>query len=106
MITAKIYEGLREQDKAGRAGGEEFLVILPETDARGAEILANRIRKIIENAVLTYKKNRIKAIVSAGIVEISHESVKTENVFEIVDEALYKAKELGKNKIVVAPIQD
>lgn len=105
LITAKIYEGLREQDKAGRVGGEEFLVILPETDAKGAEILANRIRKNIEKAVLTYKKNSIKATVSAGIIEISHESVKTENVFDIVDEALYKAKEQGKNKVVVSSIK-
>ena len=104
LITAKIYEGLREQDKAGRVGGEEFLVILPETDAKGAETLANRIRKKIEKAVLTYKKNRIKATVSAGIMEISHKSVKTENVFEIVDKALYKAKEQGKNRVVVASI--
>ena len=106
LVTAKIYEGLREQDKAGRVGGEEFLVILPETDAKGAEVLANRIRENIENTVLTYKKNRIKATVSAGVMEFSHESVGTENVFEIVDAALYKAKEQGKNKVFVTPVKD
>lgn len=106
LITSKIYEGLREQDKAGRVGGEEFLIILPETDARGAEVLANRIRKRIENAVLTYKKNRIKATVSAGVIEFNHKSDEPENIFEIVDVALYKAKEQGKNKVFVSPVQE
>jgi len=106
LVTAKIHKGLREQDKPGRVGGEEFLVILPETDAEGAEILANRIRKNIEKAVLTYKTHRIKTTVSAGIVEFDHESGEAENIFEIVDAALYEAKNKGKNMVIVTSIPD
>ena len=59
-----INHSLREQDIPGRVGGEEFLIILPETDIKGAVRLANRIREKIQKTQLIYEGNTIKTTIT------------------------------------------
>jgi len=93
----------RELDVVARIGGEEFVVMLPETDADGAFIFAERFRKAIENTPVNIEDKSIKYTVSIGISTFdnlqSKQSVKS--LLQDADKALYRAKESGRNKSVI-----
>jgi len=96
---AKIIIGAkRESDVAARYGGEEFALILHETPAEGAQILADRIRAAVEEA--TFPGN-LKLTVSIGGAATEDEAQFT-SLMEKADEALYEAKEGGRNRVVMA----
>ncbi len=92
---------LRSSDVAARFGGEEFAVLLPNTNTDGAYKVSERIRKGFENTIVIYNNKEIKTTVSIGI---SHFRKGTENIDDLIreaDEALYEAKSTGKNKVVI-----
>ncbi len=95
-ISKCISKGLRASDCIGRYGGEEFLVIFPETGLAGAYVIADRIRKTVEE--LEWDFNDGKAItISGGVVENYGEDCS--QMIHRADELLYCAKEHGRNKI-------
>ncbi len=89
----------RDMDLVGRYGGEEFLAILPNTSAKGAEIFANKLRVIIEGYTFLYKGESIKITISCGIADRSSVSNK-DDLIEIADRMLYEAKEAGRNRVI------
>ena len=103
-----INRTLREQDITGRLGGDEFLIILPETDLDGAFNLANRIRERIEGSDIIFGGQQIKSTVSAGVSQYRADITRTgadrdtAALFQIADRALYEAKDSGKNRVVKA----
>ena len=88
----------REIDIVGRFGGEEFVIIAPETDKQGAYIFAEKIRKIIAKTKFMYKKTRINITISAGVAE-RIETNSMEETLKLADERLYKAKKGGRNRV-------
>ncbi len=116
-IAFNINHTLREQDICGRLGGEEFMVILPETDIEGAFQLGNRIRIRIENNQLDLQGNKLKATVSAGVSQYEIEDSRCtefketeitpghEQMLKRADVALYDAKRTGKNKVIKSPLR-
>ncbi|MCP5048781.1 MAG: GGDEF domain-containing protein [bacterium] len=100
-VTFVINNTLREQDIPGRLGGEEFLVILPETHLEGAYILANRIREEIQESEVNHVGARIKATISAGVsqYDITRPPASAEALFQLADNSLYEAKKSGKNRV-------
>jgi diguanylate cyclase (GGDEF)-like protein len=88
----------REIDIVGRFGGEEFVIIAPQTDKNGAKIFAQKIRKVIAKTKFMYKKTRIDITISAGVAQRSEASSK-EEVLELADKRLYKAKKAGRNRV-------
>jgi diguanylate cyclase len=97
--VAKILrDSLREHDVPGRYGGEEFGVVLPETAAAGAEVIAERVRRRIEAAALAHPG--IRATVSVGIAEIESHDADYGAWIAHADRALYAAKERGRNRSV------
>lgn len=90
-VAAAITHSIRAIDIAGRYGGEEFLVILPETATTGAEIVAERIRASVET--------QQRVTVSIGITELEYADTTTNNIIARADEHLYEAKRSGKNRI-------
>jgi len=88
----------REIDIVGRFGGEEFVIIAPQTDKNGAKIFAQKIRKVIAKTKFMYKKTRIDITISAGVAQRSEASSK-EEVLELTDKRLYKAKKAGRNRV-------
>jgi diguanylate cyclase (GGDEF)-like protein len=88
-----IETSIRSIDLAGRYGGEEFLVILPETATPGAEVVAERIRSSIENGV--------RVTVSIGLATLAPEDSDPSNLVDRADAALYDAKRTGKNRVVL-----
>jgi len=96
-IASIIMQDVREHDTAVRWGGEEFLILLPETDLEGAKIVAEKIRNSISEKPLTNKKLNITA--SFGIT-IMNDKDTEESFIARTDEALYEAKENGRDKVV------
>ncbi|MCX8057860.1 MAG: diguanylate cyclase [Spirochaetes bacterium] len=96
QFSKLIYENLRKSDICGRWGGEEFIIICPETDIDGAYLLADKLRKIIE-------KNDFNIVhfktASFGVTSFNKND-NYETIIERVDKALYEAKNSGRNKVV------
>lgn len=95
-FSALIRNHIRQEDILGRWGGEEFMVICPETSLQGAFDMAEHLRKLVEEYTFT---GAGKKTASFGIVEYRHGEGINE-LFERVDQALYEAKSLGRNRSV------
>jgi len=94
-VADAIHSTARNVDISGRYGGEEFIVILPEVQLKGAIILAERIREKIENIKTDVPD--LKVSVSGGVAEFAGGNV--EELVKKADQLLYKAKESGRNCI-------
>lgn len=106
LVLKKVAEALRDtcrkSDVVARYGGEEMAVILPETSPDMASLVAERIRKAVESLEIEHEKALLKVTISLGVASISEE-VKDKNVLiEKADEALYRAKRSGRNRVGVA----
>jgi diguanylate cyclase (GGDEF)-like protein len=99
-LSVVISRSLREQDICGRVGGEEFLIILPETRLEGARNMANRIREQIEKTEVIRRGRIIKTTISAGISQFDMYVSDSRTLYELADLALQKAKKTGKNKVI------
>jgi len=98
-VTAQVSKLLRLEDVFGRYGGEEFAIILPETDIAGAVNVANRICKHIANLNFNYQTQRIKVTASLGVAQASDEALSHEELITHADKALYQAKANGRNQV-------
>ncbi len=93
-----LKEDGRTNDIVGRYGGEEFIVILGETDLEGAKAFSNKVREHVETARFMYQEKRIELTVSVGIAQRSdYPSLK--GTIVAADEQLYKAKKQGRNRV-------
>lgn len=95
-VCAVVMDNLRETDIVGRYGGEEFIVILPDTDIYDAEIVAEKLRYKIEDEKIL--DNRRDLTVSLGIATYPVHGEWQDELVERVDKALYVAKEQGRNR--------
>jgi len=100
--TARVLlENVRATDLAGRYGGEEFGVVLIDTQADGAMILAERLRKKIEALTVHFDGQEIRYTISLGIAQISHQTEDHKHWVECADKALYGAKHGGRNRSMI-----
>ena len=102
MVADILLSNKREQDIAARFGGEEFVVLLPETALDGAVAVAERIRIAIENCNLTPLGCQHTVTISIGISEFPLHGMKAEELVKCADEALYEAKANGRNRVCTA----
>jgi diguanylate cyclase (GGDEF)-like protein len=97
-----------DTDWVARYGGEEFIIALPETDANGAQIFAERIRKAMANKVILFEGKEIRITVSFGVTGFDastpEEQISAEGLISMADKCLYQAKEEGRNRIVTGRI--
>jgi len=101
-ITSKITrETIRTTDIAGRYGGEEFVVILIDTPAENAKILAERLRMLMQSCPVVHEGTKIDYTISLGIAEFTSDLPDYQAWIERSDQALYSAKETGRNKSVI-----
>ncbi len=95
--------GVRTTDLLARYGGEEFVIVLPLTDQTGAQELAERCRRLIQDSPVIADKATISVTASMGVATFPHPGVQTvDELLNLADEALYKAKEAGRDRIAVA----
>jgi diguanylate cyclase (GGDEF)-like protein len=106
LLADRVRTSLRRSDLAFRTGGEEFAIILMETDLQaGAEVADKLRRRIDENPILLETGQSVFPTVSFGVgTPADHQD--TNGLFRVVDEALYIAKHKGRNRIEVVPERD
>lgn len=99
-IASIMQQSLRESDAVGRLGGEEFAAILPETDIIKAGEVGERIRKAVEaHTSLTADNEEVRVTISIGIATHCMSTPDMDSMLKSADTALYRAKELGRNRI-------
>ncbi|MEY8252089.1 MAG: GGDEF domain-containing protein, partial [Colwellia sp.] len=97
-LSSLIRHHVRETDICGRYGGEEFTILLADTPLKNAYVFAERLRKAVTGATVTYNDIDINYTISIGIAEVD-ESIKSHEAWiECADAALYRSKETGRNK--------
>jgi diguanylate cyclase (GGDEF)-like protein len=93
---------VREMDVVGRYGGDEFIIILPDTPLNEAAVIAERIRKKVEECEFVAQNLSIRLTVSLGVANCPKHTLTAEGLIKKADAAMYRAKELSKNSIKVA----
>jgi diguanylate cyclase (GGDEF)-like protein len=102
-LADTLRNRLREVDIIGRIGGEEFAVLLPETDMKMASQAAERLRQAVEEREITVGNNLpLHLTVSIGIASPAKPSEKIEEILRLADSALYAAKNSGRNCVCLA----
>ncbi len=96
-VAACFVRNVRETDIVGRYGGEEFVILLPETEPASAQSLAERLRSQVENLQVPSRKGHVRITVSLGIASKNTQEVSLEELLDQSDKALYKAKNDGRN---------
>ena len=101
-VAREIKHQLRDYDIAGRYGGEEFVILLPFTKIEEAQMVAERLRKAVEDkkidiSGLNPEYKNFGVTISLGVAEYKDEN----NFIENADKALYKAKETGRNRVII-----
>ena len=99
-ISNIVQESVREIDIVGRFGGEEFCVVLPDTDMEGARVVAERIRKSAEKRLIKAYDNNLHVTVSIGVAMYPSDGKLLEELMDKADWALYRAKSQGRNCVV------
>ncbi len=103
-VSSLIISEKREEDVVARYGGEELVVILPETNKVNTIIKAERIRKKIQDMSLVFDGKKIKISVSGGIATFPQDAVEANKLIHCADKALYRAKGEGKNRVCLYSI--
>lgn len=95
-LAKLVQKNIRETDLLTRYGGEEFAIIMPDTDQKAAMGVAEKLRAETENCAFHYRDTGVNITISCGITEFKGKD-NPEIVFERADAALYKAKDAGRN---------
>jgi len=101
-LTAACQQALRQVDQFGRLGGEEFVAILPGSDVAAALQVAERLRRKINDMSLDHLVPGLRLSISLGVAAKGPEQDTLDQLLERADRALYRAKELGRNRVELA----
>lgn len=99
-VSKTIRENIRQIDLVGRFGGEEFTIVLAETDKKEAWFAAERIRKAIEDKRVRVYDEELRVTISAGISAFPGDGHDPQVLIDRADEAMYVAKQSGRNKVI------
>jgi len=99
ILGSLLLKSCRINDTVARYGGEEFAIILPETDLNDSEILAENLRKMVQTKAS--KKAKVEITISLGVAEFDSVNSSTEKLIEAADNALYRAKKSGRNRVMI-----
>ncbi len=99
-FALRLQRNIRGVDLACRYGGEEFVVLMPDTDASIAGSVAERVRSAVADRLFTIDdKEELSLTVSAGIASVGNEDTSPEALLKRADNALYEAKHMGRNRV-------
>ena len=99
-VSAVLRAQLRAPDIVGRWGGEEFIMLLPQTDLAGAAMLCERLRRAVETTPCEHAQGAIHVTMSFGVAVVDLDSALEESAKQ-ADAALYEAKHAGRNRVVL-----
>ena len=97
-VASKLNDLIRTSDILCRYGGEEFVLLLPETAIDAAYVLLEKLRESIAKCGFRYRETPVSVTISCGIAQF-RENDTIEDVFERADEAMYEAKRTGRNRV-------
>jgi len=100
-VAARIKACVREIDLVGRYGGEEFSLLLPDTDKEGAGFVAERICSSIARQKIEAYDEHTKVTVSIGVAAFPEDAAVTQHLIDKSDQALYRAKQKGRNRVEI-----
>ncbi|PGH53554.1 hypothetical protein CRT60_27150 [Azospirillum palustre] len=101
-IAQVIQNRLRESDTFARIGGEEFAIVLPETDGKGAMVVAENLRQAVSGARIDLDGGHSVTItISIGIASLDEDHTTVSDILSRADKALYSAKGSGRNRVVL-----
>jgi diguanylate cyclase (GGDEF)-like protein len=102
-VAEQLRKVARESDALGRWGGEEFLMVLPDTDERAAFVVAERMRKVVETAPMPVEG--LRATISLGVAGLlpgGSEPGRWQEAVRQADDAMYRSKAAGRNRVSCA----
>jgi diguanylate cyclase (GGDEF)-like protein len=100
-IAALMKKCVRDVDLCGRYGGEEFAVLLPATDLKGAKVVAERIREGVKARPFDLRGEQKVITLSLGVAVCPTDATQVEDLIQKADEALYRSKEAGRDRVTV-----
>ena len=101
-VSATLQEALRDRDSIARMGGDEFCILLPDTEMQEALVVAERLRSQVELLDIRYRGETIQVRASFGVSSSVEFGWNWQNLLDASDAALYEAKRGGHNKVVAA----
>jgi diguanylate cyclase (GGDEF)-like protein len=99
-----VRSGVRRIDTAARYGGDEFVVLLPETDPTGAYVLAEKVRIGVTELNVPVSGTRIESSISVGVVAFPDDGRTSDELLISADQAMYASKRGGKNRVMGFPV--
>ncbi len=106
LVGDVIRTGIRQIDTGARFGGDEFVVLLPETDPTGGWVLAEKIRRGVAEGGLTAGDVPIRTSVSVGLVTYPDDGETVDALLERADAAMYGSKRAGRDRVTGVPVMD
>ena len=104
LVAKTLEKSLRRPgDLLARWGGEEFVALLPDTDMNGAYVVAEQLRKAVQELGITHEKSPMNQVVTVSIgvaTSVSGDEASYANLLQWADEAMYRAKALGRNRVI------
>ena len=98
-VAATIKKGIRSKDMLARYGGDEFVVVMPEHGIKEALSEAERLRRLVAGTTFSVRGHKIPVTLSVGVAEVQKGDATPRDIFTRADQALYQAKETGRNKV-------
>jgi diguanylate cyclase (GGDEF)-like protein len=102
-VAALVRQTVRDVDTPARLGGEEFVVLMPETGLRASQDAGERLRRGIESRAVNWNGRPLSVTVSIGAAAVPECTANAAEVLKLADEALYRAKGAGRNRVASAP---
>lgn len=99
QLSHCLRSQIRASDSIGRYGGEEFVILLPETNAKNAVEVAERLRKSAEECVTYIDHSAVRVTISLGVAQLDEDCQSIDELFHRADRALYLAKQNGRNRV-------
>lgn len=99
-VSALIRSTIRKQDVVGRWGGEEFLLVYPETGIEGGEVVSEKVKKSIENKMFDFNGKKLNITMTFGVAEFKKNKT-IDSCIKDADDALYEGKRKGRNCVVI-----
>ncbi|MBV7272876.1 GGDEF domain-containing protein [Clostridium sp. PL3] len=100
-VAQNLQDAVREHGFVSRWGGEEFLILLPETELEDARILADKIRKISEEEIIEYNGIQVSITLTFGVT-VNEDYEMLDDTIKKADKALYEGKVQGRNCVVLS----
>lgn len=99
IVANRCQENVRESDVVGRYGGEEFIILLPETGPDGAGLSAERLRVSVAEGQILARGQSVQVTVSVGVASLDADCTDLDHLISMADESLYLAKARGRNAV-------